>query len=105
MKNFRKHLLSTIAVLVIACSTTLVAAAQDRVVILTGVELSRVVPPGFYFQGLSAPTQIRNAAAARSGTNRYVIAGLIDTAGYAAEVRAKYEGFFITDSAISINGS
>ena len=105
MKNFKNHLFGTIAVLVIACSTALLAAVQDRAVILTGAELSRVVPPGFYFEGLSAPTQIRNAAAARFGTNRYVIAGLIDTAGYAADVRAKYEGFFITDSPITINGS
>ena len=105
MKNFKNHLVGTIAVLVIACSTPLLVRAQDRAVILTGAELSRVVPPGFYFQGLSAPTQIRNAAAARFGTNRYVIAGLIDTAGYAADVRAKYEGFFITDSPITINGS
>jgi hypothetical protein len=29
----------------------------------------------------------------------------VDTSGYAADVRAKYEGFFITDSPISINGS
>src|SRR5438445_1102482 len=105
MKNFNKLLVGTIAVLVIAWSMPLLAAAQDRVVILTGAELSRVVPPGFYFQGLSAPTQIRNTAAARFGSNRYVIAGLIDTAGYAADVRAKYEGFFITDSLIKINGS
>jgi hypothetical protein len=63
------------------------------------------VPPGFYFQGLTAPTQIRNAAAARFGAKRYVIAGMVDTSGYAAEVRARYEGFLITDSPITINGS
>jgi len=48
---------------------------------------------------------MRNAAAARLGDKRYVIAGLVDTSGYAADVRAKYEGFFITDSPIKINGS
>jgi len=48
---------------------------------------------------------MRNAAAARFGANRYVIVGLVDTSGYAADVRAKYEGFFITDSPITINGS
>ncbi len=37
--------------------------------------------------------------------NHYVIAGLVDTSGYAADVRAKYEGFLITDTPISINGS
>jgi hypothetical protein len=59
---------------------------------------------GFYFQGLSAPTQMRNTAAARFGTTRYVIAGLVDTSGYSADVREKYVGFLITDSAITLGG-
>jgi len=105
MKDWKKYLLMGTLVLVIAGSMPPPATAQDRPVILTGAELSRVVPPGFYFQGLSAPTQMRNAAAARFGTSRYVIAGLVDTSGYAADVRARYEGFLITDSAITINGS
>ena len=93
------------AILVLAASLSLAARAQDAVTVLTGAELTRIVPPGFYFQGLSAATQMRNAAAARLGDKRYVIAGLVDTSGYAADVRAKYEGFFITDSLIRINGS
>jgi hypothetical protein len=48
---------------------------------------------------------MRNAAAVRLGSNRHVVAGLVDTSGYAADVRAKYEGFLITDSAIEIGGS
>ena len=48
---------------------------------------------------------MRNSAAARFGTSRYVIVGMVDTSGYAADVRAKYEGFFITDSPITLNGS
>ncbi len=58
----------------------------------------------FYFQGQSAPTQVRNSAAARFGTDRYVIVGMVDTSGYSAEIRARYEGFFITDSAITVGG-
>jgi len=30
---------------------------------------------------------------------------MVDTSGYAADVRAKYEGFFITDSPIALNGT
>lgn len=90
---------------VLATSLPLAVRAQDAVTVLTGAELTRIVPPGFYFQGLSASTQMRNAAAARLGNKRYVIAGLVDTSGYAADVRAKYEGFFITDSPVTINGS
>ena len=79
--------------------------AQESVTVLTGAELMRIVPSGFYFQGLSAPTQMRNSAAARFGTSRYVVAGMVDTSGYAADIRARYEGFLITDSVITINGS
>src|SRR6266581_3333406 len=95
---------SSLSLFVICCLPALVIA-QNSVTILVGAELARVVPPGFYFEGLSAPTQMRNSAAARFGTKRFVVAGLVDTSGYAADVRAKYEGFFITDSPIAINGS
>src|SRR5262245_38584612 len=91
--------------LILVASSLSMVQAQDQVTVLAGAALTRIVPPGFYFQGLSAPTQMRNAAAARLGAKRYVIAGLVDTSGYAADVRAKYEGFFITDSPITINGS
>jgi hypothetical protein len=101
----RRHSLTILALLVISCSLPLIVAAQERAVILTGAELARVVPPGFYFQGLSAQTQTRNSAAARFGNSRRVIAGLVDTSGYAADVRSKYEGFLITDSAILVNGT
>src|SRR5213593_988325 len=105
MNRWKRSLLTASTVLMISCSTALIVTAQEQPVVLTGAELSRVVPPGFYFQGLAAPTQMRNTTAARFGTSRYVIAGLVDTAGYAADVRAKYEGFLITDSPIAINGS
>ena len=101
MKNLKP--LSVAALMVLSAS--LVIAAQAAAVILAGAELTRVVPPGFYFQGQSAPTQMRNSAAARFGTNRFVIVGMVDTSGYAADVRAKYEGLFITDSPITISGS
>ncbi len=82
-----------------------VAAIQENGVVLTGADLTKVVPTSFYFEGQSAPTQMRNAAAARFGTKRYVIVGMVDTSGYSSEVRAKYEGFFITDSAIMLGDS
>ena len=105
MMNFKRSLLAGSLLLSIICFGPAVVIAQDSATVLVGAELTRVMPPGFYFQGLSAPTQMRNSAAARFGAKRYVIAGLVDTSGYAADVRAKYEGFFITDSPITINGS
>jgi hypothetical protein len=73
--------------------------------LLEGRELERVIPPGFYFEGQSAATQMRNAAAAQLGPKRFVMAGLVDTSGYSSDVQAKYQGFIVTDSPIIIGGS
>ena len=103
MRHLKIYFTAGAMLLALAC--VIPVAAQDSVVVLSGAELTRVMPPGFYFQGLSAATQTRNSAAARLGNKRYVLASLVDTAGYAADLRAKYEGFLITDSPIKINGS
>ena len=105
MKTFGRNVILGLAVIVLVAASAILARAQEPVTILEGAALTRVVPSGFYYQGLSAPTQMRNSAAARFGDKRYLIAALVDTSGYAADVRAKYEGFFITDSPIKINGS
>lgn len=105
MTKWQRPSITLLAMILIACTMPELVAAQESGTVLAGAELSRVVPPGFYFQGRSAPVQMRNAAAARFGSSRYVIAGLVDTAGYAADVREKYQGFLITDSPITIGGS
>jgi hypothetical protein len=105
MKRCKRHSFVLLISLVFSFGLPALVNAQDAGMVLGGADLLRVVPPGFYFQGLTAPTQMRNSAAARFGTRRYVIAGMVDTSGYAADIRARYEGFLITDSPITINGS
>ncbi|HEX6043907.1 MAG TPA: hypothetical protein VFZ22_05415 [Pyrinomonadaceae bacterium] len=104
MKLWRKGFLITATVLVLISSIVLGSVVQDKPSVVTGADLTRLTPNSFYFKGQSAPTQMRNTAAARFGAERFVIVGLVDTSGYSADVRAKYEGFFITDSPIKING-
>lgn len=104
MKRWQKHIFVTATFLAVAGSITFGAVVQDKPMVVTGSDLTRLVPNSFYFKGQSAPTQMRNTAAAKLGAERFVIVGLVDTSGYSAEVRAKYEGFFITDSPIKVNG-
>jgi hypothetical protein len=104
MKPQEKSLITVLSLFVIAASIPFTVLAQDNGTVLAGAELTRVVPTSYYFQGQSAPTQMRNSAAARFGKNRFVIAGMVDTSGYSAEIRARYQGFFITDSAITVGG-
>ncbi len=82
-----------------------VALAQTWPKILEGAELARVVPASFYFEGQSAPTQMRNSAAVQFGPRRFAMAGLVDTSGYSTDVQAKYQGFLITDSPIFVEGA
>lgn len=103
MNPQRKMLIAALTLIVIA-SIVVPVLAQDKTAILAGTELTRVVPAAFYFQGQTAPTQMRNSAAVRFGANRFVIVGMVDTSGYSAEIRARYEGFLITDSAITVGG-
>jgi hypothetical protein len=105
MKIWKKFFFGATAAILFGGLMAQPLVAQEQPAVLTGRELTRVIPPGFYFQGLSAPTQVRNSAAARFGANRYVLAGLVDTSGYSADVRDKYEGFLITDSPITLGGS
>lgn len=83
-------------------SFTIAAQTEAESEVLTGDKLKRIVPTSFYFAGQSAETQMRNAAAARIGKERHIIAGLVDTSGYSTEISGKYEGFFITDSPVKI---
>jgi len=109
MKRDPKIFINALALFMLAASLAVPAVAQKVAdvdtgnKVLTGPELTRVVPTSFYFQGQAAPTQMRNSAAARVN-NHFVIAGMVDTSGYSAEIRAHYQGFFITDGALTING-
>lgn len=94
-----------LAVLLLLLLPAAALAQQDWPKLIEGRELERVVPQGFYFEGQSAQTQMRNAAAAQLGPKRFVMAGLVDTSGYSSDVQAKYQGFIITDSPIIVGGT
>jgi hypothetical protein len=104
MKTLHRPALNVFVILLLTLTTSAMAVPQESVTLIAKAELSQVVPSGFYFQGKSGGTQMRNAAAVRFGSNRYVIAALVDTSGYASEVREKYQGFLITDSSVRIGG-
>jgi hypothetical protein len=77
------------------------AAAQ----ILTSAELKKAVPSSFFYSGQSAPVQMRNSVGVKNSGGKLVLAGLVDTSGYATSITEKYQGFFITEAKINIEGS
>ena len=68
-------------------------------------ELQKLVPSAYFYRGQSATVQIRNSGAVRTKDGKYVIAALVDTSGYASDVAAKYQGLFITEVKVKIEGT
>ncbi len=85
--------------------SSFLAAQKAQPGLLSSDDLKHAVPSGYFFDGQSAPVQLRNSAGFRTADSKLVLAGLVDTSGYAADIQQKYEGFLITEVKINIGGS
>jgi hypothetical protein len=104
MERFQGRRIAGLLLSAAILAAALPSAAQAPAV-LTADELGRLVPPGFYFEGQLGPTQLRNAAGIRLAAQRHFIVALVDTSGYATNIRNKYEGFIVCDDAVLIGGT
>jgi len=86
-------------------SALALSAQQPKSGVLSGDDLKIVVPTTYFFRGQSAPVQLRNSAGFRGADGKLVLAGLVDTSGYASDVQAKYQGFLITEVKLNIEGT
>jgi hypothetical protein len=94
-----------VALAVVIFASLLLSAQQPKPGVLSADDLKKVAPATYFFRGQSAPTQLRNSAGFSMPDGKLVIAGLVDTSGYAADVQAKYQGFLITEVKLNIEGS
>jgi hypothetical protein len=86
-------------------SGLLVSAQQPKAGVLSDDDIKKVVPAVYFVRGQSAPVQLRNSAGFSGPDGKLVLAGLVDTSGYASDVQAKYQGFLITEVKLNIGGS
>ena len=83
----------------------LLSATEPSAGILGAEDVKRVVPPSYFFRGQSASVQLRNSAGFRTSDGKLVLAGLVDTSGYATDVAEKYQGFLITEAKLTFDGA
>ncbi len=93
----------SLAVVMFSC--LLLSAAQPKPGVMSADELRKVVPATYFFRGQSATVQLRNSAGLSVAGGQLVLAGLVDTSGYASDVQAKYQGFLITEVKLKIEGT
>lgn len=94
-----------VIVAVLLSSFGLLAQESKPAGLLTSADLKKVVPATYFYRGQSASVQLRNSAGIRTKDDRYVLVGMVDTSGYATDVKQKYQGFFITEVKLDVEGT
>lgn len=78
--------------------------AQGGDTVLKPADTQKLFPAAVYYKGQSAPTQLRNSGGVKFADGSFVLATLVDNSGYATDVQAKYQAYFITEVPIKLGG-
>src|SRR5450759_57327 len=97
-RNWSRKLVGLVVLVAIGLSA---ASAQ----VLTADQVKKAAPTSFFFAGQNAAAQLRNTSGLKNSAGKLVVAGLVDTSGYATAIAEKYQGFLITETKLSFDGA
>ncbi len=80
-----------------------VAGAQGDTV-LKAADVQKLLPDAVWYKGQSAPAQKRNSGGVKTADGYFVLATLVDNSGYASDVAAKYQAYFVAEIPLKIGG-
>jgi hypothetical protein len=79
------------------------AAAKESV--LKAADITpKLFPETVFYRGRVATVQMRNTGGVHFADDLYLLAGLVDVSGYSSSVKEKYQGYFLTEVPLDING-
>ena len=84
--------------------TNAAAAPSSDASVLNAVDAAKAIPATVFFRGQVASVQARNSGGVKLPDGMLVLCALVDTSGYSTAVQQKYQGYFITEVALDING-
>ncbi len=67
--------------------------------------LTHLLPETVYFQGRTAPLQLRNAAGTTFGHDAVLWVSLVDASGYATSIQERYQFYLVTEAPLRIGDS
>ena len=79
------------------------AAAQGDTV-LKAADVQKLLPESVWYKGQSAPAQKRNSGGVKTTDGYFILTTLVDNSGYASDVAAKYQAYFVAEIPIKIGG-
>jgi len=71
---------------------------------LKAADVQKLLPDSVWYKGQSAPAQKRNSGGVKFADGSFVLATLVDNSGYASDVAAKYQAYFVAELPIKIGG-
>src|SRR3954451_9211246 len=80
------------------------ATASKEAILKASDITPKIFPETVFYRGRVATVQMRNTGGVHYADDLYLLAGLVDVSGYSSSVREKYQGYFITEVPLDING-
>jgi hypothetical protein len=72
--------------------------AAGKATILKAADITtKIFPERVFYQGKTAPTEMRNTGGIYFADGTYFLAGLVDSSGYSTAVRNKYQTYLLTE--------
>jgi hypothetical protein len=97
-------LFAAAGVMLVGMMTAPAAAVAQGDTVLKAAEVQKLLPDSVWYKGQSAPAQKRNSGGVKFGDGSFVLATLVDNSGYASDVAAKYQAYFVAELPIKIGG-
>lgn len=92
------------AVMSLAVLAAPVGASAQGDTVLKAADVQKLLPDSVWYKGQSAPAQKRNSGGVKTSDGYFVLATLVDNSGYASDVAAKYQAYFVAEIPIKIGG-
>ena len=104
MRLHGMSLFAAAGVVLVGMLTAPAAAVAQGDTVLKPAEVQKLLPDSVWYKGQSAPAQKRNSGGVKFADGSFVLATLVDNSGYASDVAAKYQAYFVAELPIKIGG-
>ena len=95
---------ASIALTTILASGAAMAQMAGSNTVLAPADLEKMFPPTVYYDGQTAPAQLRNSGGVKFADGHFALVSLVDTSGYSTGVAAKYQGYLIAEVPLKMEG-
>src|SRR5215472_8063265 len=102
MRSHGVSMFAALAVMLLGIMTAQPAAVAQGDTVLKAADVQKLLPDSVWYKGQSAPAQKRNSGGVKFADGSFVLATLVDNSGYASDVAAKYQAYFVTELPIKI---